>query len=490
MKWDLIQSKMMSLDLMKIFNYFVVWVLIVAGSVEAVWGLLQIYGYALSNHSFYTLTGSFYNPGPYSGFLALCLPVALHESLRGGLFMKPLAWVALILMLVVFPSGMSRTAWLAALVSSVYVLAMFYRRRLQPYLRKHWKVLVVAGLLLGLLGVEIYYWKKDSADGRMLMWKIASTEMLVKKGVGWNQVAGVYGEAQEHYFALGKGTEHEKRVADAPQYVFNEYLQISLAWGFPAMIMYILILISGFYGLCCNWCWGLSGALFSFAVFSFASYPFQFVEFQIALFLLVSFGWICLIMDNLCHDRKAEGIVAIMILLVLWGISYEIGREVYDQKKADKQFKRASMLYGMGAYEEAVDAYEAHRKEMVGNARNLFEYGHALHRLERHAASSEVLREALKVSSDPMVLNIIGKNCQAMGQYQEAEEWFIRSTNRVPNRTYPYYLLAKLYAEHPKFFPREKLEWAVRMVLEKEAKVESTAIKQMREEVKFLLDAN
>ena len=39
-------------------------------------------------------------------------------------------------------------------------------------------------------------------------------------------------------------------------------------------------------------------------------------------------------------------------------------------------------------------------------------------------------------------------------------------------------------------FPREKLEWAVRMVLEKEAKVESTAIKQMREEVKFLLDAN
>ena len=203
MKWDLIQSKMMSLDLMKIFNYFVVWVLIVAGSVEAVWGLLQIYGYALSNHSFYTLTGSFYNPGPYSGFLALCLPVALHESLRGGLFMKPLAWVALILMLVVFPSGMSRTAWLAALVSSVYVLAMFYRRRLQPYLRKHWKVLVVAGLLLGLLGVEIYYWKKDSADGRMLMWKIASTEMLVKKGVGWNQVAGVYGEAQEHYFALG-----------------------------------------------------------------------------------------------------------------------------------------------------------------------------------------------------------------------------------------------------------------------------------------------
>ena len=87
-----------------------------------------------------------------------------------------------------------------------------------------------------------------------------------------------------------------------------------------------------------------------------------------------------------------------------------------------------------------------------------------------------------------MILNIIGKNCQALGNYEEAEKWFIRSTHRLPNRIYPYYLLAKLYAECPDFFPREKLEWAVRMVLEKEAKVESTAIKQMREEVKELLD--
>ena len=44
--------------------------------------------------------------------------------------------------------------------------------------------------------------------------------------------------------------------------------------------------------------------------------------------------------------------------------------------------------------------------------------------------------------------------------YEEAEEWFIRSTHRLPNRIYPYYLLAKLYAEHPEVFLREKLDWA------------------------------
>ena len=45
-----------------------------------------------------------------------------------------------------------------------------------------------------------------------------------------------------------------------------------------------------------------------------------------------------------------------------------------------------------------------------------------------------------------------------------------------------------LYAEHPEVFPKEKLEDAARMVLEKDAKVESTAIRQMREEVKIWLN--
>ena len=114
----------------------------------------------------------------------------------------------------------------------------------------------------------------------------------------------------------------------------------------------------------------------------------------------------------------------------------------------------------------------------------MFEQAHALHQAEQWEASTELLRETMAVSSDAMVLNIIGKNCQALGRYDEAERWFVRSTRRLPNRIYPYYLLAKLYAEHPDVFPREKLDWAARMVLEKEAKVESTAIRQMREDVK------
>ena len=424
-----------------ILHTVIVWSLIAAGAVEAVWGLLQVYGYEPSNHSLYALTGSFYNPGPYSGFLAMCLPLALHEWLEGKRRWKFLALVALALMLVVLPSGMSRSAWVAALVASGYVWAMHHREKLYSYK----KVLWVGGLLLIILGIGAYHWKKDSADGRLLIWKVATQAVMEHPytGVGWEQVAGAYGDAQERYFASDMATAQEEHVAGAPEYVFNEYLQVALAWGVPALCGILLVVAGCFclghrdrqYGVC--------GGLVSLGVFAFSSYPFQFMEFVVAfLALLVACAMTC---------RKAW----VQALAFLVGI-------------------------GVGVY-----LYEKRPEQRV---RILFEQAHSLHKAGEWEDSTELLKELMKKSSDAMILNIIGKNCQALGKYEEAEEWFIRSTHRLPNRIYPYYLLAKLYAECPDNFSKEKLVWAARMVMEKEAKVESTAIHEMREEVQKLLN--
>ena len=116
------------------------------------------------------------------------------------------------------------------------------------------------------------------------------------------------------------------------------------------------------------------------------------------------------------------------------------------------------------------------------DANFLFEYGHALHKLHRNEESNQVLQEAMKVSSDPMILNIIGKNYQEAERYEEAERWLLRSTQRLPGRVYPYYLLAKLYKESG-CFPIKKYEQARRMVMEMKPKVHSMAIDEMREEL-------
>lgn len=55
----------------------VVALLIIAGAVEAGWALLQVFGLLPSHHALYPMTGSFGNPGPLSGLLAMVFPVAV-----------------------------------------------------------------------------------------------------------------------------------------------------------------------------------------------------------------------------------------------------------------------------------------------------------------------------------------------------------------------------------------------------------------------------
>ena len=75
--------------------------------------------------------------------------------------------------------------------------------------------------------------KKDSADGRRLMWKIAGRAIAENPwgGCGLGYFGGAFGKAQAAYFATEEATEQEEWVAGSPEYGFNEYLQLGWNWG-------------------------------------------------------------------------------------------------------------------------------------------------------------------------------------------------------------------------------------------------------------------
>lgn len=85
-----------------------------------------------------------------------------------------------------------------------------------------------------------------------------------------------------------------------------------------------------------------------------------------------------------------------------------------------------------------------------------------------------------------MIMNIIAKNFQELKEYKKAEEWLIKSTNMLPGRIYPYYLLARLYANSG-FYDYDKFREMAYIVMTKEPKVKSTAIDEMRNEIKKML---
>lgn len=207
-------------------------------------------------------------------------------------------------------------------------------------------------------------------------------------------------------------------------------------------------------------------------VFAFSSYPMQIPGFAVTFYFLLA---ACVI------GRSKIMLLFFISIIILLGTYYW----KYNQYDACKNWYRSKMLYNIGAYQSAKEEYETLYPELKNRGAFLFEYGYCLHKLKQYDSSTKVLKEAMEHSNDPMILNIIGKNYQASGKYEKAEESLIRSTHRLPGRIYPYYLLAKLYAELEYQQP-EKLRNVVELVLTKEPKIQSTAVREMREEVKKL----
>ena len=101
---------------------------------EALKGILQIVGVVSSNNTLFACTGSFDNPGPYGGFLAVGFLVSVFWLLKKG---KALSWVSVILCCVVLPSTQSRAALVAILASGAAYLALNTKAR--SFAVKYWK---------------------------------------------------------------------------------------------------------------------------------------------------------------------------------------------------------------------------------------------------------------------------------------------------------------------------------------------------------------
>ena len=217
--------------------------------------------------------------------------------------------------------------------------------------------------------------------------------------------------------------------------------------------------------------YGVCGALLSLLLFSFSSYPMHIPGFMMAgVFLLLA-----------C---RAGILIGKFLIVVIWlAVSVAGWGDKWKQEEAAcRKWTHARMLYQMGSHAAAQKAYEELRPMLNDRGAFLFEYGHSLHKLGDYEESNRILHTATFHSNDPMIRNVMGKNCQAMGCYSQAEAHYLSAVHLLPCRIYPYYLLAKLYAE-PEYRNMEKFEQMKQIVLTKGPKVYSTAIKEMRDEV-------
>jgi len=247
--------------------YWFLIAIIISGIVQAIYGNLQLLGYYSSNHSGFKMTGSFFNPGPYAGFLISTWAIALGMYLYKEAIIKEIQeqfdpkftflrsvvkyvfeyipLLGIVSIAIVIPATQSRAAWLAVLISAL-LLVEFRYNFLRTFLKKASRIkrmstitLAIALLFGGLFGV--YHFKKGSSDGRLFIWKVTS-EMIQENavvGVGYDRFKAHYMNFQADYFNRNGETE-EALVADNSLYAFNEILQLFAENGFVGFLLFLI----------------------------------------------------------------------------------------------------------------------------------------------------------------------------------------------------------------------------------------------------------
>ena len=367
---------------------------------EFILGLQQVLGIRTSGHACFVMTGSFANPAPYGGLMAVMLATlgvyVIHNRTVRQWYDKALvilSSVSCVMCIIVLPASMSRAAWLSLGASAI--VFGFKESELADWIRQHKTAAATVVIILIVAMIGAFFLKKDSAIGRLHIWhmelRAISEEPLTGHGKG--SVLGVYGDTQAEYFVEKERSNIITKVAGCPEYAFNEYFKVGIEYGIPAMLGVIAMLILVI-ALLLKFRSPFAYGLIAFCVFAFFSYPLE---------------------------------------------------AVHIKSETEKEWERIRYLTSMELYEDAVEELAPLYDNLKNNYRFIYDYGYALHKCKRYQESTDILKEGAAISSDPMFYNIIGRNKEAIGLYEEAEQAYLHAYHMVPQRLYPLTLLMRMH---------------------------------------------
>jgi O-antigen polymerase len=436
--------------------------------------------------------------------------VALHEKLFHGLrarfnpafrnmetaktveVTKYLALVSVLLMMVILPALQSRASWIAVVAATGFVL--YKKFDVQALLKNHLNSrakkaagMFLLAILLAGFSFAMYHFKKDSADGRVLIWKVTA------KMIGENPVTGMghekfksrYMDGQAAYFANNPGSEFEM-VADENVYAYNDFLKVASENGLVGLLLVLLILFQALFAktgkIPSPIVFSTRAGIISLLAFSLFSYPSGILPIKLNfVFLLAMLAGSARQVKTLVYHRKYR-LLPVLGIVVLASLSVPL---FYKMHQSYKYWKGANTAYHWELYHDALEEFEAACPMLKSNGMFLINYGKALSMAGKHEQAIEVLKGAQDCLTNTVLYTAMGDSYRALSEYQKAEQAYKHALDMIPSRFYPSYLLANLYDEWGK---KDKVISVACELLEKEVKVESTAIEEIKAEMKALIN--
>ncbi len=218
----------------------------------------QRMGFMEPEISLYTVTGACDNPNVTAMYLAGCVPLIVHRLRCSDRKVAYVVFLVIALLAVVLLR--CRTAYIGlAVEAAVFFLFSSKDSRTKGFhLQRETNcnpkihsslgkvfLAVVTLLVVSVAAVRMYQMKRDSADGRLLIWKV-SASMIAEHpmGCGYGLFPKHYNLRQAEYFHEEHGTETERRNASFVYMAYNDFLEHGVEGGVLGMLF-----LAGFYAM-------------------------------------------------------------------------------------------------------------------------------------------------------------------------------------------------------------------------------------------------
>ncbi len=469
-------------------------------------GILQYAGLTSSGSNNFAVIGSFDNPAGFAAALACALPLCFLFFNDQSKYLRYAAITAtVIIAIAVFLSG-SRAGILAIVAATAVWLLVKSKignlakrshersanRACEPNEVNHQKLKIVLAVFLVVLPVVLYFAKKDSADGRLFIWRCA-LDMVADQpvlGHGKGAFQAKYMLYQADYINAHPDSRYAQ-LADNVLHPFNEYLLVLCEYGIVGLSVITLLgfLLFGIYRKnCSDEKLPALLSLLSLAIFSFFSYPFKY-----------PFTWVMLLLNIavICYNpgvskysiffaqrrslffRNIPRMLVFLLSAGLFAYSAMLTR-------SEIKWKRIAHQSLAGRTTEVLPQYD--KLYRLFGKDGLFLYNHAaeLHVAKEYERSIAVFERCTRYYNDMDVQMLLADNYKALGKYAEAEEHLKLAASMCPVRFMPLYELAKLYNTTGR---RDEALILAKEIMDKDIKVPSPTINVIKNEMRQLIGA-
>lgn len=412
----------------------------VTGVLECIYALAQFFKILPTYNRYYAYTGSFDNPAVFAMLLSICVPIAIYYANNKTISPKRRIrwWVGAAGMLVFIGLSESRTGFISAVVSSAIVLLSASDILRKKLLNR--KVVLILIPLIVLLAFLLYRFKADSANGRLLMWRV-SMKMIKERpilGFGPDGFTAHYMEYQARYLTENPDSPFIL-LADNVNNPFNEYLLVLVNYGlvgFTLLLGLVILLYKSLKLLSEVYKPLMIGLAIGIMIWSSFSYPFS-VPFVWVIAVLIS---LVAFFPRACSHYVIIGTtVSILSAIGLYVATYSFIPE--------REWKIISQRSMRGDTEAVLPDYERLYDRMGKNWRFLYNYSAELHHSKRYDKSLSILDECRKRLNDYDVQMLIGDCLQNTGDTIKAIEHYSYAGRMVPSKFLPHYYIMKLYMD-------------------------------------------